>query len=79
MKNDLKIVLGLLIALTIITIIIFNNDIVPALKNRMIILLSYIKILLVAFYFMELKKAHLFWKMSLTCLMGLIAITICLL
>lgn len=79
MKNDLKIVLGLLVVLTVITVFIFNSDIAPVVKNRMVILLSYIKILLVAFYFMELKKAHLFWKMSLTGLMGLIAIAICLL
>jgi hypothetical protein len=30
-----------------------------------ILIITFIKFFLVAFYFMELKKAHLFWKISI--------------
>lgn len=79
MRKDLTIPLIALIILTIITIAVFNGSLTVLIKNGLIIGLSYIKILLVAYYFMELKKAHLFWKMSLTGLMGLIALLIFLL
>lgn len=79
MRKDLTIPLIALIILTMITIAVFNSSLTVLIKNVLIIGISYIKILLVAYYFMELKKANLFWKISLTGLMGLIALLIFLL
>jgi len=76
MKKDLTITLIVLIVLTAITVMIFNSGMNPLVKDRVIISLSYIKILLIAFYFMELKRAHIFWKISFTGVMGVIAITV---
>jgi len=63
-KKDIYI-LGTLIALTTLTAL-FSN-VYFDLENIVLIimLLSGIKFLLVAFQFMELKKAHSFWKILL--------------
>ncbi|MEE9348721.1 MAG: cytochrome C oxidase subunit IV family protein [Flavobacteriaceae bacterium] len=65
MKKKDIITLGILTVLTVVTALFatkFNN-----LKNVAIIILglSFVKFLLVAFQFMELKKAHIFWKIFL--------------
>jgi len=65
MKKKDIITLGILAVLTITTALLattFNN-----LKDVafMILGLSIIKFILVAFQFMELKKAHIFWKILL--------------
>ncbi len=39
--------------------------------------LGAVKLFLVAFQFMELKKAHLFWKTALTIVVGLFLIISC--
>lgn len=65
MKKKDIIVLGLLIALTIITAMFATMW--YSIKNvaTIIMILSAIKFLLVAFQFIELKKAHVFWKIIL--------------
>ncbi|WP_090123197.1 cytochrome C oxidase subunit IV family protein [Lutibacter oricola] len=51
-----------LIVLTIISAIISNSNLVH--KGAIILVLSVFKFIGITFYFMELKKAHLFWKIS---------------
>ncbi len=59
-KNTLLSIWIVLVALTIITALITKIE----LKNTAIVILflAFIKIISVVFYFMELKKAHSFWK-----------------
>ena len=59
----------ILIALIILTIITAYFS----LKNVIfiILLLAFIKFILVTFYFMELKKAHSFWKVSIVLFLSL--------
>ncbi|MCA0429752.1 MAG: cytochrome C oxidase subunit IV family protein [Bacteroidetes bacterium] len=76
MKNELKIVLGTLVFLTLITVIIYNSNIAFSLKNNIIFLVSFVKIILIAFFFMDLKNAHLFWKLSLIGLIGFLVLVI---
>ena len=65
MKKTHIITLLVLILLTILTAMFSINF--RTLKNVSIIILmlSIVKFLLVAFQFMELKKAHVFWKITL--------------
>lgn len=44
-----------------------------------ILVIADIKIFLVAFQFMELKKAHLFWRISLSLLIVIVTLTLFLL
>lgn len=60
-KKELIIVLSVLIILTITIVLLTNINA----NNILILSISIIKIILVALYFMELKIAHLFWKMSI--------------
>ncbi len=76
MRKELNIVLGFLLLLTLITIIIYNSEIATTFKNGMILILSYLKILLIALHFMDLKNAHLFWKVSFIGLIGVILLAI---
>lgn len=76
MKKSLTTSLILLVILTVTTVVIFNSSVNLALKNGLIIFLSYLKITLVAYYFMELKMAHLFWKASFAFLMGIIVVSV---
>lgn len=76
MRKELNIVLGFLLLLTLITIIIYNSGITTIFKNGAIFILSYLKILLIAFYFMDLKNAHIFWKVSFIGLIGIIILAI---
>lgn len=65
MKKQLTIIYGILILLTILTAFLskfsLNKTVVIA-----ILFFSGIKFLLVAFHFMELKKADVFWKVSIS-------------
>ena len=65
MKKDLNIAYGILMLLTCITAVLSKFSI-HKIAVVFILLLSGIKFLLVAFHFMELKKANLFWKVSLS-------------
>lgn len=76
MRKELNIVLGLLLLLTLITVITYNSEITTIFKRGVIFILSYLKILLIAFYFMDLKNAHLFWKVSFISLIGTIILII---
>ncbi len=60
-KNDI-ITLGLLIVLTTITALFATVWHSVKYVAMIILVLSEIKFMLVAFQFMELKKAHVFWK-----------------
>ena len=58
---SLHITYGFLMVLTLLTVISANA------KQGIIVLLAFatIKLLLVAFSFMELRKAHIFWKSTM--------------
>ena len=60
-KKDI-ITLSFLIGLTILTAIFSQSEGIGAFLPLIILVLSGIKFLLVAFNFMELKKANAFWK-----------------
>jgi hypothetical protein len=60
-------VLLLLIVLTIVSAIVSNSQLESA--TEIIMLLAAFKFLLVAFYFMELRHANIFWKaLLISCL-----------
>ncbi|WP_052273177.1 cytochrome C oxidase subunit IV family protein [Flavihumibacter solisilvae] len=61
MKNKNSITWIVLMLLTIITAFLIG----PRYAAILILLISAMKFLLVAFQFMELKKAHSFWKVSM--------------
>ncbi len=65
MKRKHIYILGILIALTILTALFSNNFSAFKYIVSIILALSCVKFLLVAFQFMELKKAHIFWKILL--------------
>ena len=60
-KKDI-ITLSFLILLTILTAIFSQSEGIGTFLPLLILVLSGIKFLLVAFNFMELKKANAFWK-----------------
>ncbi|PHS29867.1 MAG: hypothetical protein COA95_10820 [Methylophaga sp.] len=65
MKKHLFIkVLLLLIGLTIMSALVANGLLISSSSQSIIIFLSILKFIGVSFYFMELKKAHIFWKSS---------------
>ena len=66
----------MLLTITIITTYISNSFSVTAFFAALIMVLAVFKFLLVAFQFMELKKAHSFWKISLIMTLGLIVVLI---
>ncbi|WP_264564444.1 cytochrome C oxidase subunit IV family protein [Flavobacterium sp. N3904] len=76
MKNSLLLIFILLLTITIVTSYIAISFSVSAFIAPLIMVLAAFKFLLVAFQFMELKKAHLFWKISLTITLGLIVVLI---
>lgn len=53
-----------LIVLTICTALVANQILPFNVAVLLILILSTIKFLGVAFYFMDLRKAHVFWKIS---------------
>ena len=71
--------LAILFALTILTSIAFWLNVVDSWIVFAIIGLSAIKFLLVAFQFMELKKAHSAWKAILSGLLFIYVALICML
>ncbi|PWK20757.1 cytochrome C oxidase subunit IV family protein [Xanthomarina spongicola] len=56
-------ILIVLIALTLLSAIVSNSQITYA--SQLIMILSALKFLAVAFYFMELRHANVFWKVLL--------------
>ncbi|MBL4724055.1 MAG: cytochrome C oxidase subunit IV family protein [Lutibacter sp.] len=65
MKKQLFIkVLLLLIGLTTMSALVANGLLISSFSQSIIIFLSILKFIGVSFYFMELKKAHIFWKSS---------------
>jgi hypothetical protein len=76
MKNSLNLFFFLLLLFTIVTACIANLFVVFAFAAPLIMVLATFKFLLVAFQFMELKKAHLFWKISLIVTLGLLVVLI---
>lgn len=64
MKKKLTYTFGLLLLLTFATFLIVNLPLDSFIKKCLILALFSVKFILVAFQFMELKKAHSFWKIS---------------
>ncbi len=62
MKRRLLITLLLLLGLTILSAVLAHTGDGGRSTKFMIMLLASVKFYLVAFYFMDLRKAHLFWK-----------------
>ncbi|MCK0107722.1 cytochrome C oxidase subunit IV family protein [Flavobacteriaceae bacterium S0825] len=60
--KKLLITLGVLIILTIVTAIISSAN--ESFTVVAILILAVLKFIGVSFYFMEMKKAHVFWKAS---------------
>jgi uncharacterized membrane-anchored protein len=63
-KNIFLNVLIILVLLTAISALVSMNLIGSTYVAEIIIFLSILKFIGVSFYFMELKKAHIFWKAS---------------
>lgn len=76
MKKSLILIYGLLLIATMATSFIANSSVIREIVVALIMALATFKFLLVAFQFMELKKAHSFWKISLVLTLGLIVILI---
>lgn len=76
MKASLSKIFGILVVLSFATIIVFNLTLNQSIKTFLILFLFAVKFLLVAFYFMELKKANSFWKVSLITFLALITLLI---
>ena len=76
MRKSLLFVYGILIVLTLTTAFIVNSMMISTFVVSLIMGLSIFKFLLVAFQFMELKKANSFWKVSLSLTLGLIVLLI---
>ncbi len=70
MKN--RIVLLLLLLFTMITAFVSGKQYALI----VILLIADIKLFLVAFQFMELKKAHLFWRITLSLLIILVTMSL---
>jgi hypothetical protein len=62
--------------LTISTTCVADSFLVSAFVVPLLMVLAVFKFLLVAFQFMELKKAHSFWKISLMVTLGLLIVVI---
>jgi len=66
MKKDLFLTVWLVLIILTITTALVSNSPLSTIQAAMLILgLSVIKFLGVYFYFMELRKAHIFWKASI--------------
>ena len=66
----------ILLLLTISTALISNNKNIYQISTILIMVISAIKFLLVAFQFMEIKKANSFWKVSLTLVLTVIVLVV---
>jgi hypothetical protein len=76
MKNSLILIYILLLIITITTACVSSLFGVSAFITSLIMGLAFFKFLLVAFQFMDLKKAHSFWKISLIITLGLFVVLI---
>ena len=76
MKKSLILIYVLLLLLTIATAWIANLSTISAFVVPLLMVLAAFKFLLVAFQFMELKKANSFWKISLIMTLGLLIVVI---
>ncbi|WP_111706701.1 cytochrome C oxidase subunit IV family protein [Lutibacter citreus] len=63
-----------LIVLTVISALVSNSSLYYA--SSIIIILAVVKFIGISFYFMELKKAHIFWKASVLFYLVLFSIII---
>lgn len=64
-RRNLTIIWILLLILTI-TVVFFSTSLVnESYSTEVIIFISALKFIAVSFYFMEMKKAHIFWKISI--------------
>jgi heme/copper-type cytochrome/quinol oxidase subunit 4 len=72
MKKSFIFTYILLILLTAATALVSTSSAISKIAIFLIMGISAIKFLLVAFQFMELKKANSFWKVSLTLVLGII-------
>lgn len=79
MKKPLLYTYVVLLFLTITTALVSTSIEVSTLAVSLIMGLSAIKFLLVAFQFMELRKANSFWKICLTLVLALIILLVLLL
>lgn len=61
--KKLLITLSILILLTIITALFSSSNV--SYTTIVILILAVLKFVGVAFYFMEMRKAHVFWKVSI--------------
>jgi len=76
MKKSFIFTYVLLILMTAATALVSASSVISKTAIFLIMGISAIKFLLVAFQFMELKKANSFWKISLILTLGLIIILI---
>ncbi|PJJ09198.1 cytochrome c oxidase subunit IV [Flavobacterium sp. 1] len=76
MKKSLILIYVLLLILTLTTSCIAGFSVFSKIGAALIMTLAAFKFLLVAFQFMELKKAHSLWKISLIITLGLFVILI---
>lgn len=76
MKKSLILIYVLLLLLTIATAWIANLYAISVFVVPLLMVLAAFKFLLVAFQFMELKKANSFWKISLIVTLGLLIVVI---
>ena len=72
MKKTLISIYVLLLIVTLLTTCVFGVFAFSEVSGALIMVLAAFKFLLVAFQFMELKKAHSFWKISLVLTLGLV-------
>ncbi|CAN1507617.1 Cytochrome C oxidase subunit IV, prokaryotes [Flavobacteriaceae bacterium] len=79
MKKSLLIVYGILLVLTLTTAFIANSFSISIFVVSLLMGLAVAKFMLVAYQFMELKKANTFWKISLIMTLILLVLVIILL
>ena len=79
MKKFIVVTYSLLLFFTITTAIIAQSTLLKGYALYLIMGIALVKFMLVTFEFMELKKAHSFWKTSVLLLVSLIVIVILLL
>lgn len=79
MNKSLVYTYGLLILMTVMTAVISNVFVGTNFAVILILGISFLKFGLVAFQFMELKKANIFWKTSVLATVGLLVLLLILL
>jgi Na+/glutamate symporter len=72
MNKTLTWTFGLLALLTLAALLVSNLAIEPSTKKPLMLLLFSSKFLLVAFQFMELKKAHVAWRAAIVAVLAVI-------